>query len=47
MKRWRKSPSISVAALSRLQRGVPDRKIKAFDLGLFEDFFQAFVTTAA
>jgi hypothetical protein len=23
---------------------VPDRKIKAFDLGLFEDFFQAFVT---
>jgi imidazoleglycerol-phosphate dehydratase len=23
---------------------LPDRKIKAFDLGLFEDFFQAFVT---
>ncbi|MCX5724352.1 MAG: imidazoleglycerol-phosphate dehydratase HisB [Nitrospirae bacterium] len=25
---------------------LPDRKIKAFDLGLFEDFFQAFVTHA-
>ena len=23
---------------------LPDRKIKSFDLGLFEDFFQAFVT---
>ena len=23
---------------------LPDRKIKTFDLGLFEDFFQAFVT---
>ena len=31
-------------ALPRLQRELPDRKIKAFDLGLFEDFFQAFVT---
>jgi len=26
---------------------LPDRKIKAFDLGLFEDFFQAFVTHGA
>ncbi len=25
---------------------LPDRKIKSFDLGLFEDFFQAFVTHA-
>jgi imidazoleglycerol-phosphate dehydratase len=26
---------------------LPDRKIKSFDLGLFEDFFQAFVTHGA
>jgi imidazoleglycerol-phosphate dehydratase len=26
---------------------LPDRKIKTFDLGLFEDFFQAFVTHGA
>jgi imidazoleglycerol-phosphate dehydratase len=26
---------------------LPQRRIKAFDLGLFEDFFQAFVTHAA
>ncbi len=35
---------LSRAGRSRLQRGPADRKIKAFDLGLFEDFFQAFVT---
>jgi imidazoleglycerol-phosphate dehydratase len=26
---------------------LPQRRIKAFDLGLFEDFFQAFTTHAA
>jgi imidazoleglycerol-phosphate dehydratase len=26
---------------------LPQRRIKSFDLGLFEDFFQAFVTHAA
>ena len=33
-------------AIPRVQRQFAGPQIKAFDLGLFEDFFQAFVTQA-